>query len=263
VIHDIGLALQVRLRAAGCPVAVVDGPEPTTTATRGRERIVIEHADSDSFVPTRSQRPNPVHRLNRSVGAKITIYAQSPRAGALDFEHRRRAEHILDLVLVALGDEAGSSAIYNVWAPQSGQFITPPDLEGSERRGGAVYELAVTFERAVKVQTWAGDIAPEAELVRPVMQGNPTLTFAAADNTVTRSAGTWSADGFAVGMTVKVFGSDANNVTGVIALLSPTVMTLSGAVLADEGPTAGCVVRAGGITSDRRVTVNGTDFETI
>jgi hypothetical protein len=165
MLHDIGVALQAKLRERECPIPVIDGPESTKTATWGRERIVLEHSDGDRFGPSKGVHVNPPHRFIRSVAAKLTIYAQRTRSGALEFEHRDRAEAILDSVLVALGDVAGVTSpmpVYNVFTPTGGRFIAPTDLDGAEVRGGAVYELDVTFERAVKVQTFAGAIAEEA-----------------------------------------------------------------------------------------------------
>lgn len=158
----IAAQLQAKLRARGCPLSVVNGPESTETVTYGRERIVIEHGDGgDRFSAVTGQRPNPVHRAVRGVNTKITIYAQSPRSGAVEPEHRARAEHILDLVLIALGDCAATSEIFNVWEPTAGGFFVAEDLEGSARWGGARYELTCTISRAVFEQNWKGEIAPE------------------------------------------------------------------------------------------------------
>lgn len=159
MIHEIGVELGVALAAEGCPLKVVDGPEPTKTTTYARERIVIEHDDGDSFGPVRSQRPNPKHRMNRNVAAKVTIYAQSAAPGALDWEHRRRAEHALDLVLVAL--EKVIVARKNGWTLKGGGFVQPEDLQKSECAGGVAYELKFTVERGVYEQKWNGDIRPQ------------------------------------------------------------------------------------------------------
>lgn len=162
MLHEFGVQLQTKLRARGCPVAVVDGPEPTGTATWGRERIVVEH-DGDGFSNTRSVHKNPPHRMIRNVGTRITIYAQSTRAKALPFEHENRAAAILDAVLVGIVDVAasGAEAPFNAYAINAGRFFVPPDLEGTERRGGAAYELSVTFERPVVEQSFQGEIAEE------------------------------------------------------------------------------------------------------
>ena len=161
MIHEIGKELQAALRAKGCPFSVYDR-EAMQTATFARERIVLEHAGDDRFSAVRSQHVNPKHRRTRSIGAKLTIYAQSSASGALEFEHRRRAEAVLDMVLVAL--DAVAAARHNAWNPTAGRFITPADFKETETYDGAVYELLFTFDRGVAVKTWAGAIRPEFEL---------------------------------------------------------------------------------------------------
>lgn len=260
MIHEVGRELEVRLRVKGCPLSVIDGPEGRGTTTGARERIVIEHDAGDRFKAPMSQHRNPKHVLTRSIACKITIYAQSGRAGAQPFEHRRRAEHVLDLVLNAL--EYVAKIRKNAWAPTGGAFIQPDDLVKSEIQVGAVYELTFEFDRAVQDRDWEYDAAPEAELQHATISGTPDLTFAADDDTITRSSGSWVDDGFAVGLTVTVAGTDSNDVTGEITALTDTVMTLDTA-LADEGPVGGCSVSAGGIaTGTRKVAVDSTDFET-
>lgn len=80
---------------------------------------------------------------------------------------------------------------------------------------------------------------------RKVMTGTPNLTFAevgGTGDTITRSSGSWIADGFAVGDVVTVAGSVSNNVTGPIASLSATVLTFGTTDLAAEGPSGGITV---------------------
>ena len=261
MIHEIGIELQTKLRSAGCPLSVVDGPEPTKTATWGRERIVIERAGGDKFGHAISQAKNPKHRMTQQTGAKLTIYAQSVRAGALHFEHERRAQHVLDLVLVALSEIQSLRKGRDAFIPDSGDFITPPDLEASERRGGAVYELRFTVPRAIAVQTWAGDARPQVALRFVRMTGSPDLTFAevgGTGDTITRSDGSWLDDGFLVGDLIRVVGSASNDVTGEIAELTATVLTLTTTDLTPEGPVGGCsVTSVGGISSCTHVSAPG------
>lgn len=84
------------------------------------------------------------------------------------------------------------------------------------------------------------------------MRGGPNLTFAevgATGDTITRSAGSWVDDGFAVGDVVTITGSASNNVTGPIASLTPTVLTFGTTDLAAEGPVGGVsVVGSEGLT---------------
>lgn len=161
MIHEVGVELDTELRRKGCPLRVVDGPERREPNTFGRERIVIEHDPSgDSFGSKHLANVNPKTFLTRSIGVKLTIFAQSPNAGANEFEHRRRAEHALDLVLVAINRIA--SIRKNAWSPKSGRFVLPDDLSKTETAGGAVYELNFTFDRGVAERTWAGDARPTA-----------------------------------------------------------------------------------------------------
>lgn len=160
MIHEIGLELQAALRARKCPFTVVDR-ESTTTATFGRERIVLEHEPNgrDTFGPVRGAHVNPKHAFTRSMAIQVTIYAQSTKAGALEWEHRRRAEKVLDQVLVCLRGIAQQRK--NNFVPVGGGFVVPDDLKDSERQGGAVYVLSATFDRAVGERDWDDEIQPE------------------------------------------------------------------------------------------------------
>lgn len=164
MIHEIGLELQKQLRARGCPLEVVDGPERTKTTSWTKQRIVLEDDDggADAFAPVRSQHINPKLRYTVNQACKLTIYAKSERSGAMLFEHRRVAKAARDMVLCAL--DLIASRRKNAWKAGGGRFITPVDLQESEQPGGAVYELKFTFERGVKDVTWAGRPTPEATL---------------------------------------------------------------------------------------------------
>jgi hypothetical protein len=164
MIRELAVELQTNQRAQGCPVVVIDGPEPYGTASFGRERIVLEHGESDSFDPPWSHQPNPKRRMVRNIGAKLTVYAQSTKAGAMPFEHRRRCEQILDMALVGLSKIQSVRKGRGAFLPSGGRFIVPEDLAASERAGGAVYELAFSFQRAVEDVTWTGAAQPEAEI---------------------------------------------------------------------------------------------------
>jgi hypothetical protein len=62
--------------------------------------------------------------------------------------------------------------------------------------------------------------------------GSHGLTFAevGGGDTITRSGGSWIADGFAVGDVVTIAGTLSNNVSGPIADLTATIMTLDDAI---------------------------------
>jgi len=73
------------------------------------------------------------------------------------------------------------------------------------------------------------------------MTGGPTLTF--TTTTATRSAGSWIANGFAVGDSFTTTGSVSNNYTKVITVLTATVITFASGGVA-EGPVSGMTVTA-------------------
>ena len=75
----------------------------------------------------------------------------------------------------------------------------------------------------------------------PALAGNPNLTFAdASPDTITRSAGSWVTDGFAVGHHIEVSGSSSNDGIYTISELTATVLKVTEAdSLAAEGPVNG------------------------
>lgn len=162
-LHTIGVALQAYLRGQGCPLDVVDGPEKTQTATFGNERIVLEHADGgDSFGRPLGVHKNAKHRYVATDTYKATIYARVVAQGATEFEHRTRAKNIREQVIAGLEYVAVTSGTRQ--APKSGGFITPKDLEGSEAKAGAVYELAFTYDLPIRAVTFAGAARPEGTI---------------------------------------------------------------------------------------------------
>lgn len=164
MIHAIATELTAALAAQDCPLKVIDGPEPTKATTHARERIVIEENDDadDSFGPIRTPQKNPRARVLVKVPAKITIYAQAVGASTAQWEHRRRARRILDVVLVALDDVLRTRK--QPYELGRGRFVPLADQEASSVPAGAVYELTLSIERNVFEKTWEGDKKPEATL---------------------------------------------------------------------------------------------------
>ena len=101
-----------------------------------------------------------------------------------------------------------------------------------------------TYERFVYGRASVADRLPLAAMTRSQvrMTGSPTITFAevgATGDTITRSAGSFIADGFVAGDTITVTGSANNNVTGVVATVAALVLTLDTTDLVAEGPVSG------------------------
>jgi len=162
MIHEIARELRVLLEAAGVPMPVVDGPERTTSAVTPRERIVVERlrAPEQILAPKGANSRNPVHVFDRKLAAKITVYAQEPRAGAQHHEHVRRADRVVDSVLAALRQVlvARKNGAAEIGA---GQLAEHEDTKGTPVTNFAVYEIPFSVRRAVEVRTWAGAAATE------------------------------------------------------------------------------------------------------
>ena len=167
MIHEIGVELRAALVANGCPVPVVDS---TDLSERGqanavpRERIVVGRVigEPEPIVGPKGTGRNPLHIRDRHLAAKVTIWAQSPRPGALSFEHERRCDTIIDQVIGQLVKVL--SARKNSYEIGAGRFIEPVDAKGSEIPNFAVYEIPFVVGRAVEMRTWAGAAAAEATL---------------------------------------------------------------------------------------------------
>lgn len=102
-------------------------------------------------------------------------------------------------------------------------------------------------ERFVYGRAGVLDRLPQAAMSRDVvrMTGSPTLTFAevgATGDTITRSSGSFIADGFVNGDVITVAGSAGNNVTGKVATVAALVLTLDTTDLVAEGPVSGCTI---------------------
>lgn len=162
MIHEIAVELRALLSAAGVPMPVVDGPERTTSAITPRERIVVERlrAPEQILAPKGANSRNPVHVFDRKLAAKITVYAQEPRAGAQHHEHVRRADRVVDSVLAALRQVlvARKNGAAEIGA---GQLVELEDTKGTPVTNFAVYEIPFSVRRAVEVRTWAGAAATE------------------------------------------------------------------------------------------------------
>jgi hypothetical protein len=127
-----------------------------------------------------------------------------------------------------------------------GDLLTEDDAVDVVTEANA-YET--TNDRFIGARCAVRDRLPLATLSqsRVRMTGNPNLTFAevgGTGDTITRSSGSWIDDGFAPGMTFAVTGSVSNNVTGVLAAVSATVLTLGTTDLANEGPVGNVTVTA-------------------
>jgi hypothetical protein len=133
-------------------------------------------------------------------------------------------------------DQAGLQAAREALASQlkpARSFLVVGDLAEEDDASDVLtevnaYETANDRFTYARAQVRDSYVAANMSQTRKRMTGSPSLTFAevgASGDTITRATGSWITDGFAVGDTVTVTGSGSNNVSGVIATLSATVIT--------------------------------------
>lgn len=174
--------------------------------------------------------------------------------------------------LDARGDGRGSMLFFNVLAPRiqgisfdlnaksgNGLFLgscnTPRIIECgftntvagfAGARGGSV--LYGKFDQCTMQGAGRSLDFQKGWEYRVPMTGSPSLTFVSAGvglgGTITRSAGSWIADGYTVSdrIRVELAATSTNNTELVITGVTATVLTFTAGTLANEGPTAGCVV---------------------
>jgi hypothetical protein len=179
VIHQIAKDLGKYLASRGCGFPVYD-KEATAPTTWARNRVVVARGDEDKVGPPRFQSRNPKVHFIRTIPATITIFAQSTKTGAQEFEHRRVADNVVDMVLIALRSIAGTRK--SGLAIVSSKRVPIDDLEKSERVGGYAHEIAFTIERAVSERTWAGAIQDEFEVIEGGIRSVTKVAYSGSDD---------------------------------------------------------------------------------
>jgi hypothetical protein len=114
------------------------------------------------------------------------------------------------------------------------------------------------------VMTFVGaGIVNEGPISVATVTGRNSLTIAAAGDTVTRNAGSFLTDGFAVGMSVTLDGTVSNDGVHAITALSATVMTFGGSALVDETIGMGLATITQSITKAAWMAAQDLEFASI
>lgn len=107
-----------------------------------------------------------------------------------------------------------------------GQIVS---VSGSVGNTGTIGALTAVSATVLTFASGVVDEGPDATGV--VISASESLVFAASGHTATRSSGSWTDDGFAVGQSVTFSGTASNNATVVIASLSATVLTAASGIV--------------------------------
>lgn len=125
-----------------------------------------------------------------------------------------------------------------------GDVVTVAGSASNNGSLGAITVLTAT------IMTFAAGVVTETSPTTVVVTGSPGLTFAAAGFTITRTAGSFLSEGFAIGQSVTISGTSSNNTTLPITALSATVMTFASGIV-NEGPDA-----SGAVTIQQSLTMS-------
>jgi len=162
MIYDLAKEVALELAEQGCPYRVVYGPDRFTDVSAADTHIVFSRiGSSELVVANTSFKQNPKLRAIRRIGATVRVIASSTLPGALQEDHERLADQILDLLIIAI------KKVTAVWRVEfnavSGQFLDAESayLPGLETWPGVVYDLQIQIDRGVFDRTWQGEARPE------------------------------------------------------------------------------------------------------
>jgi|GEM_PF-1631462 len=169
----------------------------------------------------------------RFIYGRASVYDRNPQASLSHSYARLTGSPALTFAEVGgTGDTITRSAgSYLTDGFRDGDYIT---VTGAVASAGVNNVSGAVATVAGSVLTMGStDLAAEVLSSGGLIVGSPALTFSASGHTITRSRGSYLADGFRVGDSVTVTGTASNNVTKTITALTATVMTFA-AGLADE-----------------------------
>jgi hypothetical protein len=187
----------------------------------------------------------------RFVLGRCSVYDRLPQAALSVTSHQMTGNPNITFA------EVGGTA--DTITRSAGSFVSdgfaPGDLitvTGAVASGGAnniTTAAKIVTVTATVITLDDDDLENEGPIAGVSIVGRPSLTFADSGDTITRSRGSWLADGFREGDTVTITGTDSatNDGSFVVDTLTATVMTLeAGGVDADEvAPTSQVSITTG------------------
>ena len=217
---------------------------------------------------------------HQSAGSGITVDG-TVRAGLHNVQELIIGEDISDVAPVqmtegatldfsAAGTTDTISRDWGSWVEdgfEAGQYIAVIGSNGNE--GVYLIDSVSETELTLADQLLTDQTGVAAEVIvvdtytasQPlVMSGSPLLTFDGSANTVTRSEGSWAADGFAAGQYIRVMDSAENDGTYRITDVSEDglTFTVAGSQLEDETTPVAATVAGLAITTGTDVEMTGT-----
>jgi hypothetical protein len=168
----------------------------------------------------------------RAIFGRSSVLDRLPLAALSSTTHRMTGSPTITFAEVgATGDTITRS---------SGSFVSDGFAAGDmltvagSASNNATHAAKVAIVSALVLTLDTDDLTPEGPVSGVSIVGRHSLTFADSDDTVTRSGGSWLADGFRKDDVVTVATSAANDGTFTITAVSALVLTFETDDLADE-----------------------------
>jgi hypothetical protein len=228
---------------------------------KSRSWIVIGDFEADEAAAVATQANNYASANSRFTRARVGIRDILYSAQLSRTEVRSTAATVTFAEVGGTGDtitRATGSFITDGFAV--GQILTISDTPGGTNNVTGVSKI--TGVTALVLTLGSDDLAAQGPVAATIV-GEPSLTFANSGDTVTRSEGSWFADGFRVGQTVTIDGTASSDGDAIITALTATVMTIAGEVAADEVLRASAVTIAAGETKTAWLTAVEDEYSDI
>jgi hypothetical protein len=216
-----------------------------------RSFVVIGDLTDSTFAGYVTTQANAYETSNdRFVFARCSVRDRLPYSTLSDVQTRMTGAPNITFADVGAGNDTVTRS--------SGSFVSDGFVTGDTVRitgavasGGANNVVGVvTVAAGVLTFPDAGiALVAEGPIAGVSITSEPTLTFAEAGDadTITRNRGSWLDDGFRAGDIITITGTASNNVTGPIATVTSSVITMTDAtdLAAEVIGTHGVTITAG------------------
>lgn len=169
---------------------------------------------------------------SRFIFARCSIRDRLPQAELSDTQQRMTGAPNVTFADVGAGNDTLTRSVGSF---TTDGFVTGDTVRvtGAVASAGANNVVGVVTVAATALTFPAAGIALVAEgpIAGVSITSEPTLTFAEAGDadTITRNRGSWLDDGFRAGDIITITGTASNNVTGPIATVTATIVTMTAA----------------------------------
>ena len=165
MIFDLAQDVAADLASRKFPVEVRYGREPVLSRGYGSHTVTFSRDDqSGDGTPEspRGSKRNPDYRYTRGLGVVALLFIASGLPGAMQHEHERECDLVVDGLLTAIEDWAKEAMSAIEWGHLG--YLAPDQVDGTEHRAAIVYEVRFQVLRGVYRKDYDGGYPATAEL---------------------------------------------------------------------------------------------------